>query len=83
MRTLFVQVQELSFIIRLEDFMDCLHWACRNAGSAIDAYVGVNITALIVGVKTLDRAVFDTICKKTEPAIVSYDVWHSLWRPSS
>jgi len=81
MRTLFVQVQELSFIIRLEDFMDCLHWACRNACSAIDTHIGVNIAALTVGMKTLDRAVFDAICKKTEPAIVRYDMWHILQHP--
>jgi len=63
--------------------MYCLHWTCRNAGSAIDTHIGVNITSLTVGMKTLDRAMFDAICKKTKPAIVRYDVGHDLRHPGS
>jgi hypothetical protein len=60
-----------------------LHRTRWDTSAAIDTYVRVNIAAFTVGMKTLDRAVFDAICKETEPAIVRYDVWHNLRHPRS
>ena len=58
-----------------------LHRTRRDAGAAIDAHVGVNITALAVGMDALDRAMLHTIGEETKPAIVRYDMRHSLRVP--
>jgi polysaccharide pyruvyl transferase WcaK-like protein len=53
-----------------------LHRTSRNAGTAIDADIRIDIAALAVGVEALHRAMFDAVRKQAKAAIVRDDVGH-------
>ena len=78
-----IQCQYLTLLVGLEDFVNCLDRAPRDAGPAIDAGIRIYVAPLVVCMEALDRAMFDAICKKTKPAIVRYDVGHDLRHPGS
>jgi hypothetical protein len=76
-----IQCQQLTLLVGLEDFVNCLDRAHRNAGPAIDANIRIYIAPLAVRVEALDRTMFDTISKEAEAAIVRNDVGHAAPDP--
>jgi hypothetical protein len=59
--------------------IDSLHWTDRNAGAAIDAYIGVDIEHLVVTVEAIHRAYRHTIGETAALTVISYDGGHGMF----
>ena len=77
MRTLSVEREQFPFFIRIESFMNGLDRARGNAGAAIDADIRINVTAFVVRMKALDRAVLDTISEEAKAAAIGDEMGHA------
>lgn len=62
---------------KVELFDDCMHRACRDAGTAIDAHVRIDVDPHLIGVEAGDRTRGYTVCESTTSTVVRYHVGHS------
>lgn len=77
MRTLSIEREQFLLFVRIESFMNCLDRACGYASAAIDADIRINVTAFVVRMKALDRAVLDTIGEEAKAAVIGDDMGHA------
>jgi hypothetical protein len=72
-----VNLNRVSLIIRhVDGFVDHVNRARRNASVVVDAHLGINVGALLVGVKARQRIRRYAIGKAARVAIVGHDVGH-------
>jgi hypothetical protein len=72
-----VNFNPVSLIIRhVDGFVDRVNRARRNASVLVDAHLGINVGALLVGVKARQRIRRYAIGKAARVAIVGHDMGH-------
>jgi hypothetical protein len=63
-------------IFEIEIFRYRMHRAGGDACGAIDAYIGVDVDAIIVPVKTCDGTDGYAVGESARNAVVGHDMWH-------
>ena len=77
MRALGIDFYPMALVIgHVEDLVDRLNRADRNAGAAIDANVRVDVGPLGVSMEAFHRAMRHTIGEAAEVAVVRYNMCH-------